>query len=315
MPQRLKNPQAAPVENVHPKMLIHSREIHFPEKYHSKPDAYGGGCSAGPLSPKGLLFGHPSCQRVRIFRSRCQAGAPASSAPSGERNGTMNTIFAQQEPTLKELMASLTPDQRPAKAPTPRALRTKAGEPVAEIPGLRVYRNGYAVYENTSGRSVFRVTDCLSFTYCFQPARPGENSPVPDFFTIPREEMEALSWYIPLTLVGDYRVEYNTQVHRRELPLAPEDPDLLNQFFAPAAEETIPFAPGTGFGENPESALLRQENRREMLEALTGRQREVFKLYCFEGCNQHEIAERLGLCRSAVTRLLGRALDRVRDLL
>ncbi len=217
----------------------------------------------------------------------------------------MKNFNSRKEPTLNDLLFSLkTEAGTNAKTPTPRALREAEEKPVAEIPGLKVYPSGYAVYENGSGRSVFRAEDGLSFTFLFRKARPGENAPVPESCSIPRETLAELPWYIPLTLVGDYRVEYNKEAHRPDFSLDALDPGLADQYCARS---------GNAGGEDPESILIRRETRQEMLQALTGRQREVFSLYYLEGYNQYDIAGRLGLSRSAVTRLLDRAQERVRQ--
>ncbi len=227
----------------------------------------------------------------------------------------MQNTINQPDLTLKDLLASLDTVSKYEKTPTPKALREGGGKPVAELPGLQVYQNGYAVYENCSGRSVFKAVEGLSFTYCFQPSRPGETSPVPASFTIPRKVLEELPWYIPLTLVGDYRVEYNGRVHSRECSLNPEDPGMLDNLLSEKADSSDSFGFGFSFGENPESTLIRRETNEELLKILTGRQREVFALYYLEGYNQYEIADMLGMSRPAVTRLLSRALDRVGNLL
>ncbi len=66
--------------------------------------------------------------------------------------------------TLQELIRKTERISPLGKAPTPAALKRSCGEPLTQIPGLRVYENGYAVYENASGRSVFPVDACRSFT-------------------------------------------------------------------------------------------------------------------------------------------------------
>ncbi len=222
----------------------------------------------------------------------------------------MNACCTRQEITLKSLLASLEPLIKAAKTPTPRALRETAGEPVREIPGLRVYRNGYAVYDNGSGRTVLWVPDCRTFTFCFQPLRETEKNDLPEKETIPPEVMDHLPWYIPLTLTGDHRVEYNHLVHQSDLSLE-EDPSgrLLNAGSGWAGREGLRIGSGYRPDEDPEAFCLRREARSEMLGNMTARQREAFELYWLEGYNQYEIAEKLGLSRSAVTRLLRRAIS------
>ncbi len=274
--------------------------MHTAADVHQEPCPQGEVPVRTPLLPARPFFPFPLARRM--------SGIPR---PSGERIVTMQNPNTRPDLTLKDLLASLDAVSKMEKAPTPKALREGAGKPVAELPGLQVYQNGYAVYENSSGRSVFRAAEGLSFTYCFQPARPGENSPLPTSFTIPRKVLEELPWYIPLTLVGDYRVEYNGRIHSRECSLNLEDPGMLDNLLSEKEYSSDSFGFGFSLGENPESTLIRRETNEELLSALTGRQREVFALYYLEGCNQYEIADMLGMSRPAVSRLLRRALDRL----
>ncbi len=212
--------------------------------------------------------------------------------------------------TLQELIRKTARVSPAAKTPTPAALKKSCGEPLTQIPGLRVYGNGYAVYENASGRSVFPVEDGRSFTFSFQPARPGQPSEVADSCRIPERVMDGLPWYVPLTLAGDYRVENNRRLHRREYSLEA----MLPGEGGALAGEGGPGGAERNACEGPERALIRKENLREMLEALTARQREVFTCCCLEGRSQQEAAESLGIARSAVSRSLSRALARIRSL-
>ena len=54
------------------------------------------------------------------------------------------------------------------------------------------------------------------------------------------------------------------------------------------------------FGENPLDALIRQERNREMLAAMTDKQREVFLLYYKEGYTQQQIADMLDVDQTSV---------------
>lgn len=54
--------------------------------------------------------------------------------------------------TLGELLAMLGSVTKADKTPKTRMLREEAGEPIAAVPGCAVYANGYALYDNGSGR-------------------------------------------------------------------------------------------------------------------------------------------------------------------
>lgn len=62
------------------------------------------------------------------------------------------------------------------------------------------------------------------------------------------------------------------------------------------------------------SFFIRKETRREMLESMTDKQREVFTLYYYDGLKQREIAESLGISRDSVNDRLEGALKKVKKL-
>ena len=70
-------------------------------------------------------------------------------------NITGGTIPAITEnTTLGELITILGDVSKAEKTPTSKALRETAGDPIAESDGIRVYANGYGIYDNGSGRTV-----------------------------------------------------------------------------------------------------------------------------------------------------------------
>lgn len=251
-----------------------------------------------------FLSEYPFRRRVRVFRFRGQGIGILRLVRGKDQN--MNTQ-TQQTPTLRELIDTVSPLPTDTKLPVHAMLRKNDEEPLAEIPGLRVCRSGCAIYENTSGRSVFRIQSLPAFTFHFQPARSEENTPVKDSFTIPQEIMENLPWYIPLTLIGDYRVEFNRKVHRKECSLSTMDTGIQDHSLS------IAFRPDADRYENPENKIIQEEYFHEMLNCLTDRQREIFILYFLEGRNQFEIAKKLGMVRSSVSRILHRALERIQS--
>lgn len=65
-------------------------------------------------------------------------------------------------------------------------------------------------------------------------------------------------------------------------------------------------------GDNSEQITrLRRNLRRAREEELTARQREIAELYYDQGMTMPQIAERLGVSRSTVSRTLRRARDRL----
>ena len=63
-----------------------------------------------------------------------------------------NNYTLSTDTTLAELIAILGDVSKAEKTPTSKALRETAGEPIAESDGILVYANGYAVYDNGTGR-------------------------------------------------------------------------------------------------------------------------------------------------------------------
>lgn len=55
--------------------------------------------------------------------------------------------------TLGELLVMLNLGDKP-KVPTPKMLFETAGEPIADMNGCTLFRNGFAIYQNVAGRTV-----------------------------------------------------------------------------------------------------------------------------------------------------------------
>lgn len=68
-------------------------------------------------------------------------------------------------------------------------------------------------------------------------------------------------------------------------------------------------------GPNGWIELLENEHLREALYSLTERQREIVRLYHFEGYKMPEIAELLGLTKSAISRHLSTAMKNLKIFL
>ncbi len=75
-----------------------------------------------------------------------------------------------------------------------------------------------------------------------------------------------------------------------------------------------------GIGGTEESTNGRERERMKafvglaMASGLTPRQREIMVLLYGEGLSQREVAEKLGLCESAVSGRKKRAIERIKDL-
>lgn len=243
-----------------------------------------------------------------------------------------------EDTTLGELIKLLNPGKKPYETPTPKKLRENAGDPIAHysLPkvnyfgavteteadpeeGCTVYANGYALYDNGSGRTVLWLPDCTSFTYMFNKPKPSEEGFLPYKEPLPEGMMESLKWFTAVTLVGDHRVD-NNLMNRKSSRKGTRDygsDDYGDK--SGAVEEAIEdeyrdkfFWREGRFGEDPLEALIREERNREMLDALTDKQREVFILYYKEGYTQQQIADMLGVDQTSVRDRLVGAIKKVK---
>ena len=286
-----------------------------------------------------------------VNATRSNLGAAASIATLGtKRTNEVNEVNETKEltitesTTLGELLKLLNLGEKPCETPTPKKLRENAGKPVAFYPmpdlsgstdltdlielsdtntaalniGCIVYSNGFAVYDNGSGRTVLWLPDCTSFTYVFTRPKATEEGKLPYKEQISDETLESLSWFTAVMLIGDHRVESNILNRKSsrkgsraydvddcgdkcgKIEAAIED-SYMDKFF---------WAEGR-FGENPLDALIREERYNEMLEVLTDKQRTAFHLYYKEGYTQQQIAEMMGCVVSMVNKHLSVSLKKI----
>ena len=283
-----------------------------------------------------------------VNATRSNLGADASTASIGTK-GTNEVnenkeLTITENTTLGELLKLLNLGEKPCETPTPKKLRENAGKPVAFYPmsdysgstdltdlndlsysntaalniGCIVYSNGFAVYDNGSGRTVLWLPDCTSFTYIFTRPKAAEEGKLPYKEQISDGTLESLSWFTAVMLIGDHRVETNLMNRKSsrkgsraydvddcgdkcgKIEAAIED-SYMDKFF---------WAEGR-FGENPLDALIREERYNEMLEVLTDKQRTAFHLYYKEGYTQQQIAEMMGCVVSMVNKHLSVSLKKL----
>ena len=243
-----------------------------------------------------------------------------------------NEINITENTTLGELLKLLNLGEKPHEIPTPKKLRENAGKPIAFYPmsgsmpvenvKCTVYSNGFAVYDNGSGRTVLWLPDCTSFTYIFAKPKASEEGMMPYKEEIPDEMLESLSWFMAVTLIGDHRVE-NNLMNRRGSRKGAKDYDTDDYGDkCGAVEEVVEdkyrgmfFWDDGRFGENPLDALIREERNKEMLAAMTDKQREVFLLYYKDGYTQQQIADMLGIARTTVIHHLEGTVKKIKKFL
>ena len=222
--------------------------------------------------------------------------------------------------TLGELLTILNLGDKPHETPTPKMLRETAGAPIATEERCMLYANGYAVYDNGSGRTVVWLPSCTSFTYHFDALKDSEKGgEVKETTELPEGLLESLPWPVAVSLIGDHRVEAN-MMNRMGSRTGTKDYDSDDNGDKDGDKEDAMekslrseyFWREGHFGENPEDAYIRKETLQEMLDGMTDNQREVFVLYYKCGYTQPEIAAQLCITKQSVNERLRSALERAK---
>ena len=227
----------------------------------------------------------------------------------------MNPITSHT--TLGELLDMLSLGDRP-KMPTPKAL-FEEDEPIADVGGCILFRNGFAVYRNETGRTVVWLPYCRSFTYYFNRLRASEKDNMSETYELPEGFLEAQPWIIAVALIGDHRIEVNSMNRAGSRKDTTDYDSADNGDKDGDMELTVadPFRRAFNWydgriGENPQDAVERRETREEMLAAMTDKQRKVFVMYYRDGMMQEQIASFLGVARRTIREHLSCALERAK---
>lgn len=214
-------------------------------------------------------------------------------------------------------LLDLKPGQK-KKGKTPTRLKlTTSEEPLVQIHGSTLYASGYALYENGLGRhSVVWLPYCVNFTYYFNKLRDAEKDYLRERSEVSDKALMETSWATIAALFGEERI---TQSMNRGFgnadPSADGDSIDEENEDEPEAEDME----GRNFvwydetlGVDPLDAVIRRENREEMLAAMTDKQREVFLLYHKYGWTQQQIADKLGISKMSVCERLKQAKSKMR---
>lgn len=220
--------------------------------------------------------------------------------------------------TLGELLALLNLGDKP-KAPTPKMLFETAGEPIADMNGCTLFRNGFAIYKNDTGRTVVWLPYCTNFTFYFNKLKDSEKDTLKETTLLPNGFLETQPWVLAVTLIGDHRIESNsmnrTGSRKDTVDLASKDngdkKNVMEKVVADPLRKAFNWYDGH-MGENPQDAVERRETREEMLAAMTDKQREVFVMYYRDGMTQEKIAAKLGINRRAIGFRLDGALKKAK---
>lgn len=213
--------------------------------------------------------------------------------------------------TFNELIEKLGDVEKAEKIPTPKALRERGGDPIAQTEDgmILAYANGYGVYDNGSGRTVVWLPDCGEFTYRFQ-TEPSEDMKSSD--TIGTNVFGDKPWFLAVMVTGDHRVEDNLMNRGGSRKGTKEEEENEHGSREDSVETKIARIMNVSDYGNTEEILIRRETIKERLGRMTDRQRQVFLLYHKEGYTQQEIADMLGISQPAVIKLLAKADQRIK---
>ena len=232
-----------------------------------------------------------------------------------------NTAVITAETTLGELLTMFSFADKP-KMPTAKALYEEAGEPIAEFCDCTLFSNGFAIYQNDTGRTVVWLPYCRSFTYYFNKLRDAEKDTMSETYELPDGFLEAQPWIIAVALIGDHRIEQNCMNRTGSRKDTTDYDSADNGDKDGDTEEALadPFRRAVNgydgrMGENPQDAVERRETREEMLAEMTDKQREVFIMYFRDGLTQDEIAAELGIAKMSVNERLRYALSKAKRIL
>lgn len=231
----------------------------------------------------------------------------------------MNTITVTDKTTLGELLILLDLADKSGKTPTPRELFETAGDPIAETNDCTLFRNGFAIYKNMTGRTVVWLPYCVSFTYYFNKLRDSEKDTLSETYELPEGFLEGQPWIIAVTLIGDHRIEANSMNRTGSRKDTTDYDSADNGDKDGDAEEALadPYRRAFNWydgrmGENPQNAVERRETREEMLADMTDKQREAFIMYFRDGMTQEEIASYIGVSRDSINDRLEGALKKAK---
>ena len=235
-----------------------------------------------------------------------------------------NSIVAEPLPeitaktTLGELLAMLDLGEKPP-VPTPRELFETVGVPIAKMNGCTLFKNGYVIYQNFTGRTVVWLPYCMNFTYHFNKLKDSEKDTLRETCCLPEGYLEKQRWVVAVTLIGDHRIERNamnrTGSRKDTVDLASKDrgdkDGAMEEIVADPYRRAFNWYDGR-MGENPLDAIERRETREAMLAAMTDKQREVFVMYYRDGMTQEQIASILNITQVGVKHHLDAALEKVK---
>ena len=195
--------------------------------------------------------------------------------------------------TLQELKETTEIPEYGVKIPTAKKLRESsrlvAEKQLENDTWIAAYQDGYALYYSCGHNTVFPIQLCGDYLY----VSSGVSSYIPEHF------FDGEPWYIRLVLEGEDRLERNQR--------AKEQGSTVSYHAISEEWEAMGDA-----GGNPLQCLVDRENRKEMLQCLTERQRAAVSLCLFQQKSRKEAARELGISSAAVSAILSQAARKLR---
>lgn len=191
---------------------------------------------------------------------------------------------------LKQIVEVPVPGQ---KIPTARKLKTSgiitAREKLNREAKIEVYQNGYAIYEAGGFATVFSIHSCREYRYDSEDKKCH----------IAEQLFEQEAWYLRLILEGEDRLNRNRETREQERTVS---------YSALSEEWQVMGTMEVSVLER----LIQREAVSEILAILTNQQRVVVCRFFLEQKTQCQISRELGITAPAVSRILSRAIRRVR---
>jgi RNA polymerase sigma factor (sigma-70 family) len=207
--------------------------------------------------------------------------------------------------TFRQFKALL-PGTEGQKLPTVKALRESDIRVLAIVETkdgvLTVFCNGFFMYETKSGHAtVYAVDRCANIV--LSPVKDGTLN------ALDENTLDDCPWPKVLEFAANERIvsNANRDVERQEvlsLDAVDEDRDM-RLMIHPEFETRL---------EEEESLMEESEKLRAALAKLTNRQREIIRLYYFDGMTQENIASRLEISQQATSKALKQAYQKIKDV-
>ena len=203
------------------------------------------------------------------------------------------------EATYDDLRQRLIGQPKLMRRPGSVALRKKA-QCIARFNGIEnclceVFSTGYAVYDNGTNKTVIRIVDCKDAKY-------DTNLPLP-MLKVSDETLKSAPWYIPLIMQAEAVIARNSK-----FPMSiGSTSDLAEKDKSKAVMHWIS---GKHF-DTPDVVYMMKEYVEELLSVLTENEFEVVVSYYYECCKQNEIAKRLNIKQSTVSKILKKAKEKI----